>query len=242
MVPSETINIWTFKAGPTPFHCLPLTICLCFLVLELQITVLEVYLFSFFASQNNYIGLFFLSFHLLVVLVNSFPHLLESCSHSFSLRNDTLDPTGNFWLLTHEEREGGSFFVRCGFQTCENFPDAVECSSLKTEKQSFMVIALIWSTLYCSFLIPVFSDDSLSSAIPLSLSWAMAVIPLPVVCEGHSLPSIYTTFSAFIAIANNPPTESRKGLNFETSWGGNTFYDEITALEINTVIAVTGGL
>ena len=79
MVPSETINIWTFKAGPTPFHFLPLTICLCFVGLELQITVLEEYLFSFFfACQNNDIGLLLPSIHLLVVLVNPFTHLLEN--------------------------------------------------------------------------------------------------------------------------------------------------------------------
>lgn len=78
MVRSETINIWTSKEGPTPFHCLLLTICLCFVGLELQITVLEVYLFSFFASQNNDIGLLLPFIHLLVVLVNPFTHLLEN--------------------------------------------------------------------------------------------------------------------------------------------------------------------
>lgn len=135
MVPSETINIWTFKEGPTPFHFFPLTICLCFVGLELQITVLEVYLFSFFASQNNDIGLLLPSIHLLVVLVNPLTHLLENIE--YSVARTLFSKKWRTWPNPCRKSVGASnawgerrtfVFVRCGFQTCNNFPEAVECS------------------------------------------------------------------------------------------------------------------
>lgn len=90
--------------------------------------------------------------------------------------------------------------------------------------------------------------------------WWFAILSYPLLAivgyAGNSSPcglwrsfssfTIYTIFSVSTATtptaSNNIPTKSRKGLNFETSWGGNTFYDEITASEINSIIAVLRGL
>lgn len=241
MVPSETINIWTFKEGPTPFHFFPLTICLCFVGLELQITVLEVSLFSFFASQNNDIGLLLPSIHLLENIDLSVARTLfrkkwrtwpNPCRKSVG--------ASNAW------GEGRTFvFVRCAFQTCSNFSEAVECS-LSGDWKPFLhgELALIRSALCCSF--------------NQFLSFLMIRYPSLAIVgySGNSSPcglwrsfssfTIYTIFSVSTATtpatSNNIPTKSRKGSNFETSWEGNTFQDEITASEINSIIAVLRGL
>ena len=151
MFPSETINIWTFKEGPTPFHFLPLTIYLCFVGLEVQITVLEMYLFSFFASQNNDICLLLPSIHLLVVLENI------EWSVARTLFSKKWRTWPNLWRksvgASNAWGEGRTFvFVRCGFQTCNNFPEAVECSLSGDWKPILHdELALIRLALCCSF-------------------------------------------------------------------------------------------
>ena len=252
MVRSETINIWTFKEGPTPFHCLLLTICLCFVGLELQITVLEVYLFSFFASQNNDIGLLLPSIHLLVVLVNPLTHLLENIDLSvartlFRKKWRTWpNPCRKSVGASNAWGEGRTFvFVRCAFQTCNNFSEAVDCS-LSGDWKPFLhgELALIRSALCCSFnqFLPFLMIRYPSLAI---VGYSDNSSPRGL-WRSFSSFTIYTIFSVSNATtpatSNNIPTKSRKGSNFETSWGGNTFYDEITASEINSIIAVLRGL